>query len=367
MGGGGVIRTVGKVVGIGAAASRSFRGVPLADQSARGASLNVASIVTSKSISASTSDVAAVSVQRPAWEIDGWEFAGEEGDPVITSGEPLPRVVFGPTPTFEEARAATDELKDALEKVYLSSPAASDSGILTPLGHQSDCPLLSDSEVESKRVFFRESVIAAAAPAPKHAVQAFKLLSQSSAAQVPSGTSSYLSYSSCMHARHTNLLCYAQNAVASIASDPNVWDAVLKNEALMDFLQARKSTAVEFPPDDSDTKNFVENGTPQDVISVNSFDNSAAETRSGGEDMSSKVSGLFQHVKHAVEEAVEGVKHAVEEMVSKVSGLFQHIFGRKEDDNYTDGGKEDGTGTTLGQSFLGLAMLAIMVILLRRA
>ncbi|KAK4781946.1 hypothetical protein SAY86_016048 [Trapa natans] len=328
--GGGVIRTVGKVAGIGAAASRSFSGVhpaPLAEQSTRGASVKVASIVSSKNVSASSSDVSTVSVQRPSWEIDDWEFAGGEGDLVISSGEPMPRVVFGPAPTFEEARAATGELKDALEKVYLSKPAA----------WEADHPLLSESVIESKHLISGESLVVAAAPASKHAVQAFKLLSSPA----------------------------AQNVVASIASDPNVWDAVLKNDALMEFLHTHKST-VEFPPDDPDTKNSVEDESPQDVFSTNSFNNSAADTNSGGEEMANGVSGLFQNMKHAV----EGVKHAVEEMVSKVSCLFQHIFGPKEDDKkYTDGGKEDGAafmGTGIGQSFLGLAMLAIMVILLKR-
>lgn len=114
-----MIRTVGKVAGIGAAASRGIRGVhpaPLAEQPARGVSRNVASIVSSKSVSASTGDVSPVSVQRPAWEIDDWEFAGGDGDLVMSSGELMPRVVFGAAPSIEEARAATDELKDALEK-----------------------------------------------------------------------------------------------------------------------------------------------------------------------------------------------------------------------------------------------------------
>lgn len=119
MGGGGVIRTVGKVAGIGAAASRGLRGnqpAPVAEHSARSVSRKVASIVSSNNGAVSAGDVSPVSVQRPAWEIDDWEFAGEEGDPVMSSGEPMPRVVFGAAPSFEEARAATDELKDALEK-----------------------------------------------------------------------------------------------------------------------------------------------------------------------------------------------------------------------------------------------------------
>lgn len=118
-------------------------------------------------------------------------------------------------------------------------------------------------------------------------------------------------------------------------------------------------------------KNCVEDGALQDVISVYYSDNAAGNFISGVGGMASKVSGFFQHVKHAVGDAVVGMKHAAEQMVSKVSGLFQHIFDQKADDKTdTAGGKEDGgsafMGATVGQSVIGLAMLVIVVILLKR-
>lgn len=119
-------------------------------------------------------------------------------------------------------------------------------------------------------------------------------------------------------------------------------------------------------------KNSVEDGgAPQDAISIKSFDKSAGDSNSGNTVNASKPSGLFQYMKHAMEDAVEGVKRTVEELVSNVSGLFQHIFGVKADGKAdTGGGKEDGGSTfmetTVQQSLLGLAVLVILVVVLKR-
>lgn len=107
-----MIRAVGRVSGI--TASRGLRGassVPAAEHAARGVSRKAESLSTSQSAKIS----GGVS-QGPASELDDWELAGGEGDLMMTSSEPLPRVVFGAVPTFQEAKEATDELKDALEK-----------------------------------------------------------------------------------------------------------------------------------------------------------------------------------------------------------------------------------------------------------
>lgn len=66
-------------------------------------------------------------VQRPAWEIDDWEFAGgkEDEEDVVAAVaaavsdrmlDQAPRLVFGPPPTLEEAKEATADLKEAMEK-----------------------------------------------------------------------------------------------------------------------------------------------------------------------------------------------------------------------------------------------------------
>lgn len=53
-------------------------------------------------------------IQVPASEIDDWMFVREEE--LLDSPHPAPRLVFGPVPTLEEAKPATAELKDAIEK-----------------------------------------------------------------------------------------------------------------------------------------------------------------------------------------------------------------------------------------------------------
>jgi len=56
--------------------------------------------------------------QTAAWGIDDWDFAGDVDDGLIADriDAGKPRVVFGPAPSLQEAKDATSELKDALEK-----------------------------------------------------------------------------------------------------------------------------------------------------------------------------------------------------------------------------------------------------------
>lgn len=88
--------------------------MPPAEQSVRNASRPVSAILsTSSSEAVKAGSVDASPAHNPAaW--DDWEFAGEELS--MASGEPKPRVVFGGAPSFQEAKEATTELKDAVEK-----------------------------------------------------------------------------------------------------------------------------------------------------------------------------------------------------------------------------------------------------------
>lgn len=104
-----------KVAGFSGVVQGGIRGsavLPPVEQSVRNVSVPVsASISSSQSVKAAA-DV--VSVHRPAWEIDDWEFAGFEDEPVMAA--PMPRIVFGGVPSFQEAKEATAELKDALDQ-----------------------------------------------------------------------------------------------------------------------------------------------------------------------------------------------------------------------------------------------------------
>ncbi|MFX6572752.1 hypothetical protein ABTG52_07140, partial [Acinetobacter baumannii] len=58
-------------------------------------------------------------VERAFADLDDWIFAGEEEEE--ESADLMPRVVFS-APTVQEAKEATSDLADALEKTYLTSP-----------------------------------------------------------------------------------------------------------------------------------------------------------------------------------------------------------------------------------------------------
>lgn len=112
------MRAAAKVAGIGVV-SGGIRGVtamPPAEQSVRNASRPVSAILSSSSAEAvKASSVDGSASHNPAvW--DDWEFAEGKEELSMASGEPKPRVVFGGAPSFQEAKEATAELKDALEK-----------------------------------------------------------------------------------------------------------------------------------------------------------------------------------------------------------------------------------------------------------
>ncbi|XP_030510634.1 uncharacterized protein LOC115725306 isoform X2 [Cannabis sativa] len=267
MGGGAAMRAASKVAGVGVSVINQggLRGttvVPPVEQSVRNSSIPVSAILTSSSQTAKATAADMVGIQRPAWEMNDWEFAGGEDDMVMAVGEPLPRVVFDAVPSFQEAKEATVELKDALDK----GPTV-----------------------------------------PNHALKAFKLLSTSTE---------------------------AQNVVASIACDPNVWNAVLQNPVLKDFMESNQSIA-----------DF------QEPV----FGESCEVSSPGSQE--AKDGNWFL-------DALKNVKLSVTEMVSSLSGYFQSIFGPSSD------AKGDAKATfvdmSLGASFMGLATLAVMVIMLRR-
>lgn len=115
MGGGGAMRTAAKVAGFGVARS-GFRGSPTArpvEQSIRNASRQTSSAGVS-SQGAKAAEVAPLHTAASG-DLTDWEFA-DEGDLFMAAGEPVPRVVFGDVPTFQEAKEATTELKDAIDQ-----------------------------------------------------------------------------------------------------------------------------------------------------------------------------------------------------------------------------------------------------------
>ncbi|CAL1352727.1 unnamed protein product [Linum trigynum] len=308
MGGGAAMRTVAKVAGVGVVNS-GFRsavsaGLPPAEHSVRSASRPVSAAISSSS--STSSGVAAV--QRPVLELDEWEMAGGEEEELmlLDSLEPRPRLVFGGPPTSQEAEEATVELKDALEKI--SSPKY--EGFAAFSDHLG-VPLLTSSELETKNRLSCERKAA-----PEYAINALKLLNQSPA---------------------------AQSVVVSIASDPNVWDAVMRNDALTEYLQSHKIIT-----------------SPVNEASTESVTDSSSE---GTEPVA------FQESQTGLMDYLDDIKVKVVDMFGTVSSFLQNMFGVPPAVGGSDEGDAKSTfmENAVGASFLGLAVMAIMMVVLRRA
>lgn len=123
--GGGAMRAAAKAAALGGYRSVGpFAGHPAAWRAPKPASAAISAAAGSfNSIGSSEKglrEVASVSViHGPAGDIHDWEFSGwggEEQEVVLDSLRPAPRLLCGPVPSLEEAKEATSDLKDALEK-----------------------------------------------------------------------------------------------------------------------------------------------------------------------------------------------------------------------------------------------------------
>lgn len=307
MGGGAAVRAATKVAGIGVlnGGIRGVTAMPPAEQSVRNASRPVSAILSASSsegVKAGSVDASAAHVPA-VW--DDWDFAEEEL--VMASEEPKPRIVFGSVPSLQEAKEATTELKDALEKVYLSPPNS--TGFDDPFAADHVSGL---SNPESCLLFE-----ATPTPVTKSVHQAFKLLSGSPE---------------------------VQTVVASIASDPKVWDALLENPVLKDFMQSQQRNAA-----------IPEIEEIQEVEQIREIEELSESSQTG---KSKNVSML------------ESIKLRVVEMVSNASNYLQNIFGfsKAEEISSEDNGSTGATTVekTLGASLMGLAVMVVMVVVLKR-
>ncbi|KAL6538380.1 hypothetical protein OROGR_012368 [Orobanche gracilis] len=306
--GGGTIRAATKVGGI-AAATSGFR----VSSAAWKVSSACPPVTGAENVKVMASNLEA-GVQRP---IDDWVFAGGEEDEVVSSaGEPIPRVVFGGAPSLQEAKEATSELTVALEKACLSSP----NSVKYEGSFVADKK--SSSSLLNKHIIETEACVAGEVAVPAPAIMAFRVL-------------------------HESLM--AQNVVASIASDPNVWNAVLQNNDLRDFLHSQG--ACSFSDENLNTK-LNSDSDFLDVSSEKSTDD-ASKPRN-------KYMDVFQKI-----------KCTVIDMMNDLSDYFQSFFGggKAADEVFvdSDGSARLSSDTIMKASFIGLAVMAILVVLLRRA
>ncbi|URE02427.1 hypothetical protein MUK42_19186 [Musa troglodytarum] len=307
--GGGAMRTAAKAAALGGYRSVGpFAGHPAAWRAPKPASAALSAPAgSSNSIGFSEKglrEVASVSViHGPAGEIHDWElpgWGGEEQEVVLDSLRPAPRLVCGPVPSLEEAKEATSDLKDALEKVNFST-STNESAIKVPSG--STC-------------YEASSVIPSM---PRRVVQAFSLLQGNPE---------------------------AQDVVASLASDKNVWDAVMRNEKVMEFFRTHQSIVLH-PESNAVTEAPLADGNPR---------SSTAEATTNS---------AFAHF-------VRNIKVTLAEMVNNISSFLQELLGTSPGASSSPGTKTGHNTDDLsanfdvGASFVALAVATILVVLLKR-
>ncbi|XP_061353550.1 uncharacterized protein LOC133298299 isoform X2 [Gastrolobium bilobum] len=305
MGGGGAMRTAAKIAGVGVP-TQGLRGAPVV-HSIEQSVWNSSRPVSGAGVSAKAAEVAPLHTVA-SWDLDEWDFA-DGGDLVMEAGEPTPRVVFGAVPTFQEAKEATTELKEAIDQIYLSPDSSRCEGSSPGSEVSVMSPTLFEPGTKSR------VIEAISNPSlPNHAFQAFQLLSNS---------------------------YEAQTVVASIACDPNVWKAVMENPAVNNFFQSQQTVA----------------------------GSEALETPEKEEAESNPGNGLFDFVG----DILQNFKLTVTEMVSRLSNYLQSIFPtpeKEKPDADADGNAKANfldNKNLMGGTFMGLAVIVIMVVLVRRA
>uniref|UniRef100_A0ACD6A345 Uncharacterized protein n=1 Tax=Avena sativa TaxID=4498 RepID=A0ACD6A345_AVESA len=308
--GGGVMRTAAKVgIAGGAAAAAAggrFRNVAPAFATAPAAEAAAAASLVSAA--GEIPAVAPAGSQWASWEVDDWEFADWRDAAVSDVEEAVvgrPRLVFAP-PSLEEAEEATTELRDAIDRVYFPETPAQ---------------VVKEHDQELNKLG-ADALIPAM---PGHVVQAFTLLKSSSE---------------------------AQSVVASLASDKNVWEAVLKNEKVMEFYRSHQQTLVNTFPEDTGS-----------VESPEKFEDTSTDYASPGELPTG--SPLLDFVDNA--------KKTVMEMVDNITNFFQDLFHNQAESEAGPGSStKKGSSPSFaemaaGGSFMALAMAVILVVLFKRA
>ncbi|URE02426.1 hypothetical protein MUK42_19186 [Musa troglodytarum] len=347
--GGGAMRTAAKAAALGGYRSVGpFAGHPAAWRAPKPASAALSAPAgSSNSIGFSEKglrEVASVSViHGPAGEIHDWElpgWGGEEQEVVLDSLRPAPRLVCGPVPSLEEAKEATSDLKDALEKVNFST-STNESAIKVPSG--STC-------------YEASSVIPSM---PRRVVQAFSLLQGNPEAQavelfwLRNAFFNYICNTKKSHGLTMLIIpiinaqiCFPSDVVASLASDKNVWDAVMRNEKVMEFFRTHQSIVLH-PESNAVTEAPLADGNPR---------SSTAEATTNS---------AFAHF-------VRNIKVTLAEMVNNISSFLQELLGTSPGASSSPGTKTGHNTDDLsanfdvGASFVALAVATILVVLLKR-
>ncbi|XP_073039716.1 uncharacterized protein [Primulina eburnea] len=321
--GGGAMRAAAKLTGV-TVATGGIRGITAEHLPISSSNRGPFSVRAAATTISSGEEMKLVSSQsrNSCSESDDWVHTGGEEDVIMWAGEPMPRVVFGGAPTLQEAKEATSELAVTLEKAYLSSR---DTAIAKhDLGSS-----LSNSQVDCAKAYGISEIMAPALTSP--AVNAFRLLHESSE---------------------------AQNVVASIACDPNVWTAVLQNPELQEFLHLQKTNSV---TDAADHLEKLSAKSSEDL-------SSDAESEPANAFVEDSSSNVESEPANAFVDLVQKMKVTLVGMMNNLSDFVQNLFGGKVAKVFAngDGTPRLGAENVMQASFLGLAVMAIVVILFKR-
>uniref|UniRef100_M8AQG6 Uncharacterized protein n=1 Tax=Aegilops tauschii TaxID=37682 RepID=M8AQG6_AEGTA len=140
----------------------------------------------------------------------------------------------------------------------------------------------------------------------------------------------------------------AQSVVASLASDKNVWDAVLKNERVMEFYKSHQQTLVNTFPEGTDSTDSVE--------SPEKFEEASPE--------------YALPTASPLSDFVDNAKKTMMEMVDNITNFFQDLFHNPAEAEAGPGSsskKPSFAEMAAGGSFMALAMAVILVVLFKRA
>ncbi|CAA2990295.1 Hypothetical predicted protein [Olea europaea subsp. europaea] len=192
--------------------------------------------------------------------------------------------------------------------VYLSSPeSVGFDGLLIEDHHPRSLVLLDSQVLENKACVTNRSTPVSGKP--MHDIQAFRLLNESSR---------------------------VQNVVASIVHDTKVWNVVLENQELQEFLQSHKNS--------------------NDLLDHSSLNTVDTSSDSGESTDGSKPKDVFKKI-----------KVTVVDMLSSLLVNFRNFFEvYKAFANSNGSDRLNSLDTALEASFMGLAVMAIMVIFIKR-
>lgn len=233
------------------------------------------------------------------------------------------REVFGPVPSHEEAMAATLDLRDAFEIAKIESHGARLDISKTHISHDGlDDPTKFAQETfqdhlhsEASKHEEKHDNLSVASGSSARVIEAFTMLQESPE---------------------------AQDVVASLASDKNVWEAVMKNKKLVEFyktnLSESSSVTDEAEQSDAESSQSSNGISPGDAFS----------------------------------DYIQKMKAFVSEMVTNLSSIMQDLVAT------SDEGQSKGRLKTLiintkkdfangPSSFVLLAIASILVVLLKRA